>query len=455
VRQKLGAALAIVLGACRSTPSPPPSSPADRWVPRPERRPDVQRQLPALERGPRAIDLTEALELAGARGIEIELARSRVEEAQAELDDAESRLLPHLAPRLAFFRHEGAIQETAGAFLDVDKQSTFAGATLELVLNPARGWFQSEVARRRVEASHGRLREASDATLLEVARRYYDLLEAVGVERIAEQALAHAREALSVQEAREEAGSALPADVARARARMAEAQRLVAEAREARDVASVALAEVLRLDPRAPLAARESDLVRVDFLSPDEPLELLVERALARRGELAASHADVAAARGEEREAEHAWAFPQLRAGGSFGGFGESMSSLEDQETYFIALEWDLSLGISAAQDRARARLRQAEFRRERQRDLVVADVVRAHAHVHAALERIQAARGEAEAAEQSLSLAEARHREGGGLLLEVLEAQAALTRAGSSLVSAIADYDRAQYELLRAVGGP
>ena len=57
--------------------------------------------------------------------------------------------------------------------------------------------------------------------------------------------------------------------------------------------------------------------------------------------------------------------------------------------------------------------------------------------------------------AEESYRLNEQRIRESEGLPIELLQSISALTDARNSYTVAVANYNRAQYELMRALGNP
>ena len=67
------------------------------------------------------IDLPTALRLAGARNIDIQLAREKFAEARAAEESAIERFFPWLAPGIAYRRHDNLIQNTEGLIEDVHK----------------------------------------------------------------------------------------------------------------------------------------------------------------------------------------------------------------------------------------------------------------------------------------------------------------------------------------------
>jgi hypothetical protein len=101
----------------------------------------------------------------------------------------------------------------------------------------------------------------------------------------------------------------------------------------------------------------------------------------------------------------------------------------------------------------AKARIDQTKLQAERIVESVKAEVIQAREAVLTAQEQIEAAHRGVQAAEASLALSQVRLEGGVGLTLEVLEAQEALTTARTALVGAIAQYNKEEAGLLRAIG--
>src|SRR6266404_9714302 len=76
------------------------------------------------------IDLVSTLRLAGARNIDIQLAREKLAEAYAEEESAIERFFPWVAPGVTYRRHDNLIQNTEGIIEEVHKQSYAAGGTV-------------------------------------------------------------------------------------------------------------------------------------------------------------------------------------------------------------------------------------------------------------------------------------------------------------------------------------
>ena len=115
------------------TPPPPPRMPVDTAL------------IPG--RAVEPIDLANALRLAGARDLDIAIARQRVLQAAADLKQARALWLPSLFYGPTWYRADGQIQTITGQVETIDRSSLFLGATAalaQLLPRPIAGdWFPS------------------------------------------------------------------------------------------------------------------------------------------------------------------------------------------------------------------------------------------------------------------------------------------------------------------------
>src|SRR5438045_890390 len=75
------------------------------------------------------IDLPTTLRLANARNLDVQIARERLREAQAEREVAISQFFPWISAGAAYRRHDGRIQAVDGTMFDASKQSYNVGGT--------------------------------------------------------------------------------------------------------------------------------------------------------------------------------------------------------------------------------------------------------------------------------------------------------------------------------------
>jgi outer membrane protein TolC len=199
------------------------------------------------------------------------------------------------------------------------------------------------------------------------------------------------------------------------------------------------------------------------FIKPAESrLPDLIAQGLNSRPELAANQALVQAALERLRQEQWRPLIPHLQVGLSAGGFGGGPNSFFgnfDGRTDLDSLVvWELKgLGFG---NRARERERssqqvQAALSAEQIRDTVAAEIVRAYYQVRLRQQQIEAARAQVEATAEALPL-NFKGILGGQLrAIEAQQAIQALAAARNQYIATVNDYNRAQFQLLRALGRP
>jgi outer membrane protein TolC len=157
-----------------------------------------------------------------------------------------------------------------------------------------------------------------------------------------------------------------------------------------------------------------------------------------------------------------------LLTGGYFGGgINSDLRSFSARSDWDVQLVWELqNLGLG---NRARERERQAEYQAAlveafRVQDRVAAEVAQAHAQVESARQRLADAdiglREAADTLQKSLDGLSQTRRSGELLILVVRPSEAVLAiqglaQANTDYYTALADYNRAQFRLYRALGQP
>ena len=417
--------------------------------------PGAQGAPSVVESTQHAIDLAAVLQLAGSNSIDVALARSQAMEAAHVAEEQKAMALPFLTPRLGFFRHENRAQSSRGVLFDVDRQNASAGAGVDIVLQPSEAIYRSLAASRRANAAAATYRANVDATLVRAARTYFRLASSFASQGIADDDLRAAQELLRIESVRKEAGAGLAASVARARSLVAEAEGRVQAAIGAVAAYSADLVALLNLPSSTQLLPRVADaVVLIDLIDASQPTESLLELAYQQNPELRAAKNLTAAAGSDADLTRWGWLLPELRAGAMFDEFGSRFNALQDREEYYVGVQWRLDFGMAARHSANVERQHQAALQVVGGPNRVAAAIVRLCSQIKAAAARVEAGAREVEAATETLALVQARQREGVDLLLHVLDAQAALSRARSRLVVAVSDHNIAQYSLLRAVGG-
>lgn len=414
---------------------------------------------PAAET-PYPVDLPTVLRLARADNLDVRLAEEKVAEARAAHTTAIGRFLPWIGAGIAWRRHEGAIQAVDGTMLDVDKDSTSIGPTITAQIDLGDALFGTLAARQAIVASQAALDARREDSVLASVSAYFELLKAQGLESAQRDALDTSRAYEQQLEAGVEAGVIFRGDLLRAQAQTQRYQAALLQAGQQRRVAAARLAELLHLDPAVDLMPDQREFVPL-ALAGSADQEAQLEQALGSRAELAQSTALLAAARSNRSNAVWGPLIPSLGAQAFFGDLsggpdGVSFASGSSRD-YMLGLQWRFGPGGLFDVGRIRAadsKLRSARIEHDKVSQGIRRQVVEARARVDASDDALAAGRASVEAATEALRLTRERKQLGVGLVLEDLQAQQDLVRARSEYLTALAEHNKAQYELQKAIGG-
>ncbi|MCX6898817.1 MAG: TolC family protein [Verrucomicrobia bacterium] len=411
---------------------------------------------------PHLIDLPTALQLAGAQNLDVKIAREKLAEAKANHESAWLQFFPWLSPGAGYRKHEGRIQDVAGSVFDASKQSYTAGGALTAQVDIGDALYKTLAAKQLIHAADHALDAQRQETILAAAQGYFDLAKAQAAVGVAQEAVRISQDYENQIGRAVEAGISLKGDELRVRVQTERNQLTVRQAQEQQRIAAARLAQTLRLDPKVELVARDSDLAPLALTKSDATLDALVGQAYASRPELRQSHALTQAARETKDGAVYGPMIPsvgaQAFAGGLGGGTGGSTGSFRDSEDYFVGLSWRIGpggLGDFGRIHAADARLKQSQLVGEKLRDEITRQVVEAHTRVQSQGDQVATAKKALSTAEESLRLARQRKQFGVAYVLENIQAEQELTRTRNDYLGAVAEFNKAQYALGRAVGSP
>ena len=178
------------------------------------------------------------------------------------------------------------------------------------------------------------------------------------------------------------------------------------------------------------------------------------------RPELKQGEAFVQAAKDSKNGAVYGPLIPSIGASAFAGGLGGGKNSdtgnFGAQQDYFVGLGWRIGPGglfDFGRQNAAKARLNSTRLGTEKLHDEVVRQVMEAFTRLQSQSEQINLARRGLTAAEEGLRLAQQRQEFGVGIVLENVQAEQDLTRTRTDYLKAIAEFNKAQYGLSKAVG--
>jgi outer membrane protein TolC len=406
------------------------------------------------------IDLATALRLAGAKGVDVQVARERLEAAKANATSAVTQFLPWLSAAANYRRHGGLIQDVVGNIVEADKASYAVGGAINLQVDVGDALFRTLAARQTSHAAEQGLEAQRQETLVRAAQAYFDLLVAQAVAGVAANALQISQDYESQLHRAVDAGIALKGEELRVRVQTRRNQLSLQQATEQRRILGARLAETLRLDPAVELVAQDLELAPFALLPATEAVDALVSEGLAARPELKEAQALVQAAEQTEKGAVYGPLLPTIVAQAFFGGLGGGKdggpTSFGGSRDYLAAVGWRVGPGglFDVGRIRStRARREEARWNAEKLKDSIARQVVEARTRVLSQQEQVETAKEALVAAEQGLELARGRKEFEVGGVLENILAEQDQTRARQDYARALGEYDKAQYVLSRALG--
>lgn len=406
------------------------------------------------------IDLPTTLRLAGAQNLDVQIAREKLAEAKANNDSALLQFFPWLNVGASYRRHDNQIQDTTGDILNVNKQSYAPGGTLTSQLDLGDAIYKKLATKQLQHAADYALGAQRQDSITTAAQGYFDLAFAQAAVAVSREAVRIATNYEAQLQSAVDAGIAFKGDLLRVSVRAERNRLALRQAVEQQRIAAARLAEKLHLDPAVELVVHAAELVPLSLVETNVALDSLVRRAISMRPELNEGRALTAAARENKNGAVYGPLIPSINAqafgGGLGGGKNNDWGNFGEQEDYFVGVSWRIGPGglfDFGRQKAAKARLNSTRIGAEKLHDEVVRQVVEAFTRVQSQSEQISMARRGLTAAEEGSRLALQRQEFGVGVVLENIQSEQDLTGARSDYLKAIAEFNKAQYGLSKAVG--
>lgn len=449
------------------------------------------------------LSLDEAVRLALGESEEIQLARSRIDLAEAQVTSVRAQALPQINANMGYTRTFASSFSTGGGMelpdsllFEPDTTASFeervrylerrvptAGlgglgalfgdlpfgrenaynATIsgsQVLYSGGRVGAALDMARSFREATRLNLAEEAAEIELQVRSAYVQALLAREVEAATEAALEQAEAFLEQERLRERSGQASELDVLRARV---DRDNLRPQLIAARNAAEVALLNVKRLTD-IPMTA---PLVLSSELTPPSP-EMLVEVTLepealtAQRAAIGAAEKQVAISEQQVKIARAAY-LPDVVLQTSYGRLLLPKSAFDFGDDW--RTDWAVTLGVhipifqgharSAEVQRTTVELQRTRLQLGQLQEAVQLQYQQAINEKRRAAEAITGREATVEVAQRVYELTDLRYEQGLATQLEVNAARLSLLQARTNLAQAVADFYMAEAEILRATAGP
>jgi len=413
---------------------------------------------------PRIITLDEALRIASARQPQLRQATAATQAAVANADAVMAPLLPQVGGSASYQRstanfaaRPGSLPGGIGGSATSQSWATFDYFNLGLSASQLLYDFgQSRSRWRSAQASANAQRTSERSTLEEVLfgvrTAYFQARAAKSAVTVAVDTLANQQKHLGQIEGFVEVGTRPEIDLAQAKTDVANARVQLITAQDAYAIGKAQLNQAMGVEDSTDYDV--ADETQLPVQGEDESTDPLVDEALKARPEIAALQDDIRAQELAVRAIQGALG-PSLVFSTGFTDAGQQTSSL--------AWNWDAALGLSipifqGGQTRAQIRLAEANLagiraQAESERLQVRLEVEKARLTVVAAKAALTAAGEALVNAKERLRLAEGRYETGVGSIIELGDAQLALTSAAYQQVQAEYTLAQARAGLIKALG--
>jgi outer membrane protein len=411
----------------------------------------------------RQLSLETALTRARASNPTLRGAAAQSEAADARQDRARSSLLPQIGGTASYSRTTGNFiprpgqlptQVSSAPKSDWDMFNSFTfGATASLLLYD----FQGSIDRfRSAKESNHAAQERVRATELSVDFAVRDAFFRARAQRalvsVARETLANNQRHVEQIQAFVEVGTRPEIDLLQVRTELANARVSLLQAENGYAIAKANLQRAMGSDEETAFEVADERLAPIE--NEQAPLGELLKEAVERRPDVVALERDLRASALSETAVRGAFG-PSVSAVASGTRGGVALDDLRWNVAAGVQLNWPIVRGGAtfAEQREARANVKRVEASITELRQTVRLQVEQARLGLSAAAAVLQAAAEALENAKGRLSLAEGRYEAGVGNIIELGDAQVALTQAEAQSVSAEYSLSMARAQLISALG--
>ncbi len=415
--------------------------------------PTPDRPAPPVVAG-RLLTIDEAVAIALEAQPEIRARLNDYAAARFRVDQAMSPLLPQLSGSVSTSRSRSlngnglnGNGNTATIISGFNETLVAQVVLSQLLFDFGKNLAATEAAKKLAARNLEDVELQRQLIALAVKEAYTNILFAERLIRVQQQAVERAELNLRSAQGFFDIGTRPQSDVGRAEVDVANARVDLIRAQNAERLARVALNAAMGIDIDTPTQIRDNLVYEPVSLDRSQ----IRAEALRQRPEYRQAKLQVGAAEATARQAFRDF-FPDITGSGAYGGISEELT---EEWNLTLSLTWSLYDGGGRI-----ARYREARANVEGSRSRVQAleldllrEVEQAQITIEETQQRLQATQTAVASAEKNFSLAQGRFDNGIATILELTDAQLALTQAQNVEAQALADYRIALYRLDRARG--
>lgn len=424
-------------------------------------------QSSAFSQESKQLSLKECIDIALESNSQLKNAERDIELADVDITTTRAALLPNINARFSSGRYiqgqrqrktdvpVGIDPETGDILYEqkdiiqgkIERNSHYAMVQLDQRLwDWGRSWYRLAQTKLLRKSQEFTLTERTNFVIYNVQEKYFELLKAIKLGTVYEEAVKRSEEQLNRIQSMYDIGSVALADVYKARVALGNDKINLINQKNTIVLSKTNLATAMGIDPATPIDIEEME---AENLTIPYTFDNALETSLEQNPDLKNFELNVKNYKYAKRIAKLAY-LPELSGNVRYSRDNEYFNrvynkNLDENYTVSLGLQLDLNIfnGFADKAEVSRQSINYAKAQEDlnEKKRLLKADVTQAFNVLKANKEIVEINEINLKSAQEDLRLAEERYKIGAGTLLEAIDAQLAVTRAQSTLVSAKYNY--------------
>ena len=399
------------------------------------------------------INLETVLKLAGANNLKIAEIKAKHKIAKAKAHKAKEWIYPSVNPGFLLSNTVGSVQNAEGAFLETDKNSFWAGAAITANWSIGKASYNYLAAKQNIVTAELWLQAEKNQQILKAIQAYFELGASQGELSSLIDISQKSNDIVRQIEVHVNSGIRYKSDLLLAKAKNNHIQLSVSDAREKIAVNSNELLRLLNIQDDVLLVNVDSTMlpITLDDKSPES-----ITAIFENRPEVQAHKSTIKSWSLLRKTTTAGLFFPDFSLGLNNGLFGPYFNPLTNQLSYYVGMQWNLSLGAVFSGGKRKqfdAQIEMQNVLMNQTQNTVRKELQDARAMVNNAIAQMGLAQEAVGYAGAALSQSIQRQNFGTALPLEVFQAQEQLLQSKVDHIKAISNYNKGQYLLYVAKG--
>ena len=399
------------------------------------------------------IDIKTVLKLAGSSNLDVAEINARYELAKAQQLEAKEWMIPTVSPGVLLMSYKGIAQATDGTFVDVDKNSFWAGVNVTSEWDLGNAVYSYLAAKQNVESVGYETMVEQNRANVQAVQSFYNL-SAAQSKLVALEKVALKSEDIVTQIALQvEQGITYKSDLLLAKSNLNHIKIEVSKARSGIQRNSHELLELLNISDNVQLFVSDSLLIPVNLVDTSK---VEFTSAFDKRPELMVFNSRIEGFKIDRKSQTTGLLLPNVNFGLNNGPYGPYFSPEGNALNYYVGAKWEIPLGAlfyGGTKKAFDARIRIAGINVDRAKNEIRREIQDEQMNLQTSKVRMKLAESSVAFASEGLDQSIERQRLGTAIPLEVIRAQEQMMEAELDLIDAVTQYNKAQYSLYIALG--